>query len=177
MNLEELFLKRQSTREFSDEPVTDGELENICGLARLAPSAINAQPYKMHAINGQKAKEFAKNVQKDGANGWASFVAAFIVIEQLPPVVKTSGERVISNAPFIENDVGILAAYAVLAAENAGVQSCIVGLRDEKGIADFLSLPQGTKFPLVIALGHAPEGYEVREKRRKPLSEKFNLVK
>ena len=176
MTLEELFIKRQSTREFSDAPVTDAELEKICRLAQLAPSAINAQPYRTYAINGQKAKEFTKNIQKFGANAWADSTTAYIVIEELAPV-SIGRTRVISNEPFIQNDVGIFAAYIALAAEDMGVQTCIVGLRDEEGIAKFLSLPVGTKFPLIIALGHAAEGYPLREKQRRPFEESFKLIK
>ncbi|MDE6598402.1 MAG: nitroreductase family protein [Clostridia bacterium] len=177
MNIEKLFLKRQSTREFSDKPVSDGEIENICRLARLAPSAINGQPYKLYGINGKKAKEFTKNIQKNGANRWADSAAAYIVIEELEPIEIHRGERVISNAPFIENDIGILAAYLALAAEDCGVQSCIVGLRDEKAIAEFLNLPQNTRFPLIIALGHAADGYPVREKQRRDFNEVYKLIK
>ena len=39
MELKELYLKRQSTRKYSGQPVTDGELEKICRLGALAPSA------------------------------------------------------------------------------------------------------------------------------------------
>ena len=177
MDLEKLFLTRQSTREFSEKAVTDEELEKICRLAHLAPSAINGQPYKLYGVNGKKAKEFAKNIQKNGANRWADGAVAFIVIEETAPVEIHRGERVISNAPFIENDIGILAAYIALAAEDCGVQSCIVGLRDEEGIAKFLNLPVGTRFPLIIALGHAAEGYPIREKQRKDFNEVYKLIK
>ena len=176
-NLESLFLKRQSTREFSKEPVTDKQLEEICRLSQLAPSAINAQPYRMYAVAGEKAKQFVKNIQIGGANGWADTATAFIVIEQLAPTEIKRDTRTISNAPFIENDIGILAAFIALAAEDVGVQNCIVGLRDEKAIAQFLSLPEDTRFPLIIALGHAAEGYTVRRKMRKPFEEKFKLIK
>lgn len=71
MDLEKLFLTRQSTREFSDETVTDGQLERICRLATLAPSAINGQPYRLYAINGGKAKKFIPNIMVNGANKWA----------------------------------------------------------------------------------------------------------
>lgn len=87
------------------------------------------------------------------------------------------GERRLSNEEYIPEDIGILSAYITLAAENAGLQTCIIGLRDEKGIAEFLNLPEGTGFPLVIALGYAVEGYPVREKRRRALDETFKLIK
>lgn len=37
MNLEELFLKRQSTREFSEREVADEDLKEIAALQRLLP--------------------------------------------------------------------------------------------------------------------------------------------
>lgn len=176
-SLEKLFLKRQSTRKFSDLPVTEEELEKICKLAQFAPSAINAQPYRLYGIAGAKAKEFAVNIQKDGANGWASGCTAFIVIESLPPTELVRGDRVITNNDFIRDDAGILAAYIVLAAEDMDVESCIVGLRDEAGIAKFLSLPEGSSFPLVIALGKPLENHIVREKTRKPFDQLYKLIK
>lgn len=177
MNLEELFLKRQSTREFSEREVADEDLKEICRLATLAPSAVNQQPYNLYAINGEIAKAFTKNIQKEGANAWADCCHAYIVIEARPPKVIIRGERRISNEEYIPEDIGILSAYITLAAENKGLQTCIIGLRDEKGIAQFLNLPEGTSFPLVIALGYAVEGYPVREKRRRPLEETFKLIK
>ncbi|MBD5585217.1 MAG: hypothetical protein HDQ88_09045 [Clostridia bacterium] len=177
MNLEQLFLKRQSTREFSDKEVPDEALEKICRLATLAPSAINAQPWNLYAVNGAKAKEFTKYVQKDGANGWADGAKAYIAIEQREPHAIMRGERRVSNEEFIPNDIGILTAYIALAAEDLGVQTCIIGLRDEKGIAEFLGLPNGTHFPLVIALGYCADGYPVREKRRREFEKNYKLIK
>ncbi len=177
MNLEELFLTRQSTREFCDKPVPDEVLEKICRLGVLAPSAINAQPWDLYAVNGEKAKDFTRFVQIGGANAWADGAKAYIVIKERPAHAIMRGERRVSNEEFIPNDIGILAAYLTLAAESLGVQSCIIGLRDERGIADFLNLPQGTPFPLVIALGYKAEGYPVREKRRRDFEQTYKLIK
>lgn len=177
MNLEQLFFKRQSTRDYSDEQVTEEELKEICRLAILAPSAINAQPYNLYVICGQKAKLFSPLVQVRGANSWASNCPAFIVIEQRKPFEVTRGERMVTNEPFIGNDIGILSAYIALAAEDMDIQTCIVGLRDESGIAKFLGLPDGTPFPLVIALGHKKEGYPVREKNRRDFNQTVHIVK
>lgn len=177
MDLEKLFLQRQSTREFSQKEVTDEELTEICRLAALAPSAINQQPYNLYAVSGEKAKAFTKYVQKDGANGWAESVPAYIIIEARNPTVIVRGERKISNEEFVQNDAGILTAYAVLAAENMGLQTCIIGLRDENGIAEFLNLPSGTNFPLIIAVGHKAEGYPLREKKRREIAETLKIIK
>ena len=89
MELENLYLTRQSTREYdANKKVKDEDVLEICRLAKLAPSAINSQQYKLYAVNGEKAKTFAKNVQVLGSNKWASDCPAFIVIEQgKPPIL------------------------------------------------------------------------------------------
>ncbi len=177
MDLEQLFLTRQSTREFSSKAVSEKLLEKICRQATLAPSAINQQPYRLYAVVGEKAKKFAKNIQKDGANAWADSCPAYIVIECLPATVIERGQRKISNAEFIQNDVGILAAYITLAAENEGLQTCIVGLRDEEKIAEFLNLDKNSHFPLIIATGYKAESYPLRKKKRKDFESVFKIVK
>ena len=123
MSIEQLFLKRQSTREYSDAPVSDEQLEEICRLATLAPSAVNSQPYKLYAVNGEKAKQFAKNVQILGSNKWASSCPSFIVIQEgKPAIVERLGQRLLKTE-FLPIDVGILSAYIVLAAEDMGLQT------------------------------------------------------
>ncbi len=176
MDLENLFLTRQSTREYSGKPVADETLKEIIRLAKLAPSAVNSQPYKIYAVNGEKAKAFSRNVQVMGGNKWASDCPAFIVIEQgKPPLVERLGQKILKTE-FVPIDIGILTAYITLAAENLGVQTCILGMRDEKGIAKFLGLGEDSKFPLVIAAGYKKEGYPVREKTRKPFDENVKFI-
>jgi len=63
MDLENLFLLRQSTRDYSEKKVNDEDLKEICRLAAFAPSAINQQPYNLYAMKGEKTKSFTKNIQ------------------------------------------------------------------------------------------------------------------
>lgn len=177
MELEKLYLTRQSTREYDEsKKVSDEDLLEICRLGKLAPSAVNSQPYKLHAISGEKANTFAKNVQILGNNKWTSSCPAFIVIEQgKPPILERLGQK-ITKTEFVPIDIGILSAYIVLAAENMGIQTCILGIRDEKAIAQFLGLKEDAKFPLVIAVGYAADGYPIRKKNRKTF-EDTGLVK
>lgn len=178
MDLEKLYLTRQSTREYDPaKKVTDEDLLEICRLAKLAPSAVNSQPYKLHIITGEKAAAFAKNVQILGSNKWTSDCPAFIAIEEgKPAVLERLGQRLVKTE-FVPIDIGIVSAYIVLAAENMGIQTCILGMRDEKGISEFLGLKEKSKFPLVIALGYAKEGYPVREKKRRDFGENVTITK
>ena len=173
--LEQLYLTRQSCRSFDKERQIDPELlERVCRLALLSPSACNAQPWKLYAVTGEKAKELAKSLQDMGMNKFASDAPALIaIVEGKSNATAAMGAKIKDN-DFTHNDIGILTAHLVLAAEAAGLQSCILGWRNEKKICETLSLPKGTRIPEVVALGYAAEGYEVRPKKRK--NEKETLI-
>lgn len=173
--LEQLYLTRQSCRAFdSSKPVERELLERVCRLALLSPSACNAQPWKLYIVTGDRAKEAVKGLQDMGMNKFASEAPALVVIaESKGNLVSKIGEKFRGN-DFTHNDIGILTAHLVLAAEAAGLNSCILGWRNEKKLCEALSLPKGTRIPEVVALGYAAEGYEVRPKKRK--SEKETLV-
>lgn len=150
MNIEELYLKRQSTRKYSEKPVADETLEKVCRLGALAPSAKNSQPWKMFTINGEKAKKFAPCVQMFGANKWTNSCPAFIVLQLNRSKMEEKIAEKFTFADFSGNDIGLLTAYIVLAAEDMGLQTCILGIRDEKAIAEFLGEPEGTHYPLSL---------------------------
>lgn len=166
--LEQLYLTRQSCRSFdSSKPVDKELLERICKLALLSPSACNAQPWKLYVITGDKAKEAIKGVQDMGMNKFASDASAIIVIAEGKGNLTASVGNRLKDNDFTHNDIGILTAHLVLAAEAAGLQSCILGWRNEKKLCTALDLPKGTKLSNAVVLGYATEGYEVRPKKRK----------
>ena len=175
--LEALYLKRQSCREFSDKPISEELIGEICRVALLAPSALNAQPWKLIAVTGEKVKELAKCMQRLGMNKFLSKAAAFIVVAEGSGNFFTKLGSGFKENEFLRNDLGILTAHLVLAAEAAGVGSCIIGWRNEDKIRELLGLGKKGCIPEVIALGYPPEDYAVREKKRKPLDEVVTLVK
>ena len=173
--LENLYLTRQSCRSFDkDRPVERELIERVCRLALLSPSACNAQPWKLYVVTGDKAKEAVKGLQDMGMNQFASDAPALVVIAEGKSNLTASVGKTIKHTDFTHNDIGMLTAHLVLAAESAGLQSCILGWRNEKKLCTALSLPKGTKIPLAVVLGYAAEGYAVRAKKRK--DEKDTLV-
>ena len=173
--LEKLYLNRQSCRSFDkNRPVDRQLLERICRLALLSPSACNAQPWKLYVATGDKAKQVIKGLQDMGANKFASDAPAVIVVAEGKGNLTASVGKSLKDNDFTHNDIGMLTAHLVLAAEAAGLQSCILGWRNEKKLQDALSLPKGTKIPHAVVLGYATEGYEVRPKKRK--DEKETLI-
>ena len=175
--LEQLYLKRQSCREFSEKDVPDELIQKICELALLAPSACNAQPWKLIAVKGEKKDALAKAVQGMGMNKFVSSAPVLIaVLEGKSNLAAKTGGK-LGDSDFVHNDIGIMTAHLVLAAEAAGLGTCIIGWRNEKTIRSVLALDEKARIPHVVALGYPPEGYEVRQKKRKPLDETYKLMK
>ena len=173
--LEKLYLTRQSCRSFDEtKPIERGLLERICRLALLAPSACNAQPWKLYVATGEKAKKTIKGLQDMGMNKFASAAPAVIVISESKGNLTTKMSDAVKKTDFTHNDIGILTAHLILAAEAAGLQTCILGWRNETKLQKSLSLPKDSKIPHAIVLGYATEGYEIRAKKRK--DEKDTLV-
>ena len=166
--LEKLYLTRQSCRSFDEtRPVERALLERVCRLALLSPSACNAQPWKLYVATGDKAKKAVKGLQDMGMNKFASAASALIVIAEGKGNLISAAGKTFKDNDFTHNDIGMLTAHLVLAAEAAGLQTCILGWRNEKKLQEALGLPKGTKIPHAIAVGYATEGYEVRDKKRK----------
>ena len=66
-------------------------------------------------------------------------------------------------------DIGLAVSQLCLMAEERGLGSCILGWFDEAKLQNLLHTQR--RIRLVVALGHAAEGYPIRKKQRKPLSE------
>jgi len=177
-DIEKLYLHRQSCRAFDPEkPVPQELLERVCRLALLAPSACNSQPWKLYCVTGEKAKQLAKGLQDMGMNKFASDAPALIAVaEGKGNLTATVGSKFKDN-DFLHNDIGILTAHLILAADAAGLSTCILGWRNEKKLREALDLKKEVRIPHVIAVGYAKEGYEIREKKRKDPSDVLTFIK
>lgn len=126
---------------------------------------------------GEKKDEVVKCMQSMGMNKFASKAQAAVVIAE----GKSGGLLKVSSAfkenEFLRNDLGILTAHLILAAESLGVGSCILGWRNEEKLREILQLGKKSLVPEVVVLGYPAEEYPVREKKRKPLDETFTLLK
>lgn len=56
MNILELSQQRFSARKYAPEPVSQADLDYILECVRLAPSAVNKQPWKFIIVRSEIAK-------------------------------------------------------------------------------------------------------------------------
>lgn len=58
MDVTEAVQRRKSTRQFTDEPVTDGTIAELLELAARAPNGGNVQPWRVYVVNGTTMERF-----------------------------------------------------------------------------------------------------------------------
>lgn len=160
----QLVASRQSDRAYDENrPVETEKLERIMEAARLTPSACNAQPWKFVVVTD---KELSVKVGKAtaglGMNKFARNAPVHIlVVEESANITSLLGGKV-KDKHFPLIDVGIATAHIVLAAENEGLGSCILGWFDEKEIKQLVGIPASKRLLLDIVIG-----YPLKEKRKK----------
>lgn len=143
--LKELYLTRQSCRSFCDQPISKKQIEEICALAGLAPSACNLQPWKIYAVTGEKLAAVKTLLKNRGKAPFVDGVPAILVIAEDTSAAKAFNPALPYFAPY---DVGEFTAHLVLAAETAGLNICILGWHDDQNLKSCSLCPKISPFPM-----------------------------
>lgn len=176
MNFTEIAQNRQSCRSYDpDRPIEEEKLSAVLEAARLAPSACNAQPYRITVCQGQKAKEAADCVTGMGLNKFAAQAPVLLVIsEEAYSATAALGSKVKGN-DYRSLDIGIAAAFLTAEATAQGLGSCILGWLDDSRLRKLCNLDSPVR--LVITLGYAKQGDILRQKKRKDADTLFRFLK
>jgi len=164
---------RQSCRRYKhDCPVSREDIDACLEMARLAPSACNSQPWRFYCADSSEDRALiAKSVQDLGMNKFADFCSAFVVVTESPAKMIARIAGSLRDQQFAQIDVGIAVAHFVLACEEKGLSTCIMGWLDEDKLRNHFSIPNNQRIRLVIGVGRAEDGDAVRNKVRLPLDE------
>lgn len=168
----EIISSRQSDRKYSDRPVEKEKLERIIEAGRVAPSACNAQPWKIIIVTDQGllnniAKAASSTVL--GMNLFVGQAPLMIVMVREKPNFSSIIGGTIKKKDYSLIDIGIVSENICLQAEAEGLGSCMVGWFDEPKLKNILSIPRSKRVELIITLGYSLSAQ--REKRRKPEKE------
>ena len=170
MTFPELLTVRQSVRAYQARLVEHDKLQKLIEAVRLAPSACNAQPWKLILVDDPELKDQVARATFSKLVSFNSFVPqapviAVLTIEKSKMIPQIGGKLKRREFPLI--DIGIAAAYFCLQAAELELGTCILGWFNEKKIKKLLRIPRKTRIGLVITLGYAEEGYPLRKKIRK----------
>lgn len=176
MNFLEIAAARQSCRGYDEtRPVEQEKLDAILEAARLAPSACNGQPYHITVCRGAAAKAVALATRgMGGMNKFAVQAPVVLVISEMPYVKSAALGAKVKNNDYRSIDIGITTAYLTAEATAQGLSTCILGWLDDAKIREVCGLDHPVR--LVITLGYAAEGDNLRRKVRKHISELVSYV-
>lgn len=165
MEFTELIHARYSCKRYLGRPIEPEKLEQILLAGQAAPTAKNAQVHRIYVLQSPEA--LAKVDAATPCRYGAPTVLAVAFDKRA--VFSYPGGKYDSGA----EDAAIVATHMMLAAKNAGVDSCWLNFFDPDKTAEALGLPEQEQLVLLMDLGYpAPEGQPLpNHAKRKPLTE------
>ena len=164
MNFKDLSEKRYSVRSYSGEPVTEKQLHYILECARLAPSAVNLQPWKFYVITSREDRALLQQCYK---RDWLSQAPLYVLLTVQHDVewVRSDGKR------HGDIDIAIAAEHICLAAAEQDLGSCWVCNFDAQLCHKLMNLPETEEAVVLIPIGKVAPDLKPSEKKRKDLAE------
>ncbi len=172
--------ERRAVRKFKDKPVDRKIIEQIIDAGRMAPSAINMQPWKFYILtNKDDIIAFSKAIKagavkgifKSGIKAIAKTVVSALRFPHGADFMKEE-DMVFHGAPIVifitspnDNewaplDIGMCAQNILLAAKSLGLDTCPIGMAkyvEYTKLYPRLNITKDERVNLAIALGYGDE--------------------
>ena len=167
MDFYELIRNRESIRSYDpDRPVPEDVLYRILEAGRLAPSAVNYQPWRFLVIS---SPEMLAKVRPCYGRDWFIDAPHILVVVGYP---EEAWVRKYDGYNSLETDLTIAMDHMILAAEYEGVGTCWVGAYDPAVLKEALGLKENEIVYSITPLGYPKEGFEKKgNKKRKAMDE------
>jgi len=139
-------LKARQVREFTDQPLTDAQLDALTEVARWSGSSRNEQPWRFVVV---RDIETLRRLWQAGVPQTRSLETATAAIAIVLPA---DPSRLVSDA----YDDGRVAERVLIAADMLGLGAAIAWVRTDvlPTVAALLGLPQDRIVRTIVVLGH-----------------------
>ena len=164
MNMD-FFTGRYSCRNYSDRPVGRDVLEQVLEAARLAPSAVNRQPWTFVVVDNEEGR---RAIFEAYGREWIRTAPLFIIAFGHHDA---AWHRPFDGKDHTDIDLAIAVEHICLAAAAAGLGTCWVCNFDPAVIRKAFGTDDSTEPVAIIPIGYAASESKVLEKNRKPLDE------
>ncbi len=170
MEFSKVVKNRYSCKKYDGRKITDEQLNVILEAGRLAPTAKNLQEQHVYVVQSEEGLAKIDKLTPCRYGAGTVLVVAF----DKNNVFTYPGEKRDSGL----EDASIVATHMILAAANAGVDSCWLNFFDPEAAAKELGLPENEEVLMLLDLGYAAEGTGplANHDSRKPLSETVSYL-
>ncbi len=164
MDFWELCKRRYSVRDYSPRPVEREKLDYIMECVRLAPSAVNFQPWRFLLVSDEVGRA---KVISCYPRDWVKTAPMFVVVcnDRTAEWVRRSDQM-----PHGRIDVAIATEHLCLAAAEQGLGTCWVCNFDVQKLSEAFALPESLEPVVIVPLGY-PADEAIPEKQRKDLQQ------
>ena len=163
MKFDDIIQQRHSVRKYADKPVSKETIKTLLEAARLAPSAVNFQPWKFIVCASDEAKRI---VRDSYPREWFHQAAAYIVA---CGDHDASWKRAHDGKDHCDIDVAIAVEHIVLKAAEMRLGTCWVCNFDTEKIKCGLALAENLEPIVLLPIGypHNENVADARNKKRK----------
>lgn len=166
MHLIDLYLKRESCRNFNGQPVDKQLILEILNESRLTPSARNSQPWHFWLIDDVAVRQ---HITSD-LSAFTQQAGGMVII--------TTEDRVFIPAykkhDYQSFDVGSVSSHIILSAANKQLSTCLIGSFDDEHVKHHIPSLKDQKIHIIILFGYTDD--LPREKERQPLENILTIV-
>ena len=162
MDLYEAITTRRSVRAYAADPVEDDKLLRVLEAARLAPSAANRQPIRIHVVRDAAVRQALREAY---SQDWFVSAPVIICVSSRPSAAwhRSDGKC------YADVDAAIAMDHLTLAARAEGLGTCWIGAFKPDALRAALALPDDLEPVAMTPLGYAADQPEPTP--RKPLDE------
>jgi nitroreductase len=160
MKFSALITQRYSARKYKDQPVEKEKLLHVLEAGRLAPSAVNFQPWQFLVITKpENLDRIVEVYPRDWIKKAPAIILAFADHSQ-------SWKRNSDGKDFADVDIAIAVDHMTLQAAELGLGTCWVCNFDAVKCARILNLPSHIEPLVMLPLGY-PDDSALAKKRKK----------
>lgn len=165
MEFKELIKARYSCKKYDGNQISTEQMQAILGAGRLAPTAKNLQEQHIYVLQSEEALAIIDEITPCRYGAPTVLVVAF----NAENVYVYPGEQRDSGI----EDASIVATHMLLAAKDAGVDSCWINRFNPAELKEKLGLPEQEEVLMLMDLGFAAEGVGplANHEKRKPLED------
>lgn len=156
----ENIMTRKSIRSFTDQTVTDEQIDIIIKAAMAAPTANNRRPYHFVVIKDQKIKDSLGEFKIHGR-----------MISHSAVTIAVCGDVLLEESiDFIHHDCAAAVQNILLATHALDLGAVWVGIKQEdskgwdKHVIQTLNLPKNIKPIALIPIGHPNEDKDIKDR-------------
>ena len=145
---------RRSVRKFTDQPVSESQIQTLLESARWAPSAGNIQPWHFFVVHSRDVRAALAEAALQ-----QTFIAeapvAIVVAADLDEARSSYGERGVNL--YCIQDTAAATQNILLTAQWLGLGACWIGAFDEKAAVRILGLKPSVRPLAIIPVGYCAE--------------------